>query len=166
LGFGNSLIDIMTILTLSMLTGILAAIAAALKYVPAGHVYSVHRGKQPPRLLQPGLHWVVPGLDRVANRIDLGGQTLHFEDPGAGTPTLQGTVYWQVLEPERADPVMAEAEQLIRNSVLTALRNETMDEGGHGRLGRVLDGRVKQQLNHELRPRGMMVTRVELATAA
>jgi len=71
-----------------------------------------------------------------------------------------------VLEPERADPIMAEAEQLIRNSVLTALHNETIDGNGHGRLGRVLDGRVKQQLNHELRPRGMMVTRVELPTAA
>ena len=152
----------MTILTLSLLTGLLAAVAAALKYVPEGHVYSLYRGGQPLRLLQPGLHWVVPGLDHVANRIDLGGQTLHFDETTIGTQTLHGTVYWQVLEPERADAVMGEAEQLIRRGVLAVLQSESANAA---RNDRVLSGRVKQQLNHDLRQRGMMITRVELEAA-
>lgn len=153
----------MTLLTLALLVGLLAAtIAAALRHVPEGHVYSLYRGGQPRRLLQPGLHWVVPGLDRVAHRIDLSGQILHFDEPASGAQALHGTVYWQVLEPERADPVMGEAEQLIRRSLQDALQTEPAS--GHG-PDHALGGRVKQQLNHALRQRGMMVTRVELEAA-
>lgn len=159
---GNSLFPIMTILTLSLLASVFAIIAAALRYVPTGHVYSLYRGGQPRRLLQPGLHWVVPGLDRVGHRINLGGQMLHFDEAVAGAQALHGTVYWQVLEPERADAVMGEAEQLIRRSVLDVLQSGSTHGSSHDR---VLDGRVKQQLNHALRQRGMMVTRVELEAA-
>lgn len=160
--FDNLLIIIMTILTLSLLAGFLAATAAALKYVPEGHVYSLYRGGHPRRLLQPGLHWVVPGLDRVANRIDLGGQTLHLDEAAFGAQALHGTVYWQVLEPERADAVMGEAEQMIRRSVLAVLQTEASAAACNNR---VLSGRVKQQLNDDLRQRGMMITRVELEAA-
>jgi hypothetical protein len=151
----------MTILALTLLFGLLVAIAA-LKRVPDGHVYSLHRGDQPLRLLQPGLHWIVPGLDRIAHRIDLGGQMLRFDAPVADAPALRGTVYWQVLEPERADAVMGEVEQLIRRGALDALQTEpaTARSNRHD-----LGGRVKQRLNHSLRQRGMMVTRVELDAA-
>lgn len=152
----------MTILTLSFIAGLLAAIAAALKYVPEGHVYSLYRAGHPRRLLEPGLHWVVPGLDRVANRIDLGGRTLQFDEPAIGNQAMHGTVYWQVLEPERADAVMGEAEQLIRRSVVEVLQTEAAIANCNDR---VLSGRVKQQLNHDLRERGMMITRIELEAA-
>lgn len=151
----------MTILAITLLFGLLVAIAA-LKRVPDGHVYSLRRGDQPVRLLQPGLHWIVPGLDRIAHRIDLGGQMLRFDAPEVNAPALQGTVYWQVLEPERADAVMGEVEQLIRRGALDALQTEpaTARSNRHE-----LGGRVKQRLNHSLRQRGMMVTRVELDAA-
>ncbi|MEO5812383.1 MAG: hypothetical protein ABIU96_09135 [Rhodanobacter sp.] len=148
----------MTILTITVLFALLVT-AVALKRVPDGHVYSLHRGDHPLRLLQPGLHLIVPGLDRIAHRIDLSGQTLRFDEPAADAPALRGTVYWQVLEPERADAVMGEMEQLIRRGALDALHTEpaTARSNRHD-LGR----RVKQQLNHSLRQRGMMVTRVDL----
>ena len=151
----------MTILAITLLFGLLVAIAA-LKRVPDGHVYSLRRGDQPVRLLQPGLHWIVPGLDRIAHRIDLGGQMLRFDAPEVNAPALRGTVYWQVLEPERADAVMGEVEQLIRRGALDALQTEpaTARSNRHE-----LGGRVKQRLNHSLRQRGMMVTRVELDAA-
>lgn len=151
----------MTILALTLLFGLLVA-AAALKRVPEGHVYSLHRGDRQLRLLQPGLHLIVPGLDRIAHRIDLGGQTLRFDEAAVDAPALRGTVYWQVLEPERADAVMGEVEQLIRRGALDALQTEpaTARSNRHD-----LGGRVKQRLNHSLRQRGMMVTRVELETA-
>lgn len=152
----------MTILALTLLFGLLAAVTTALKRVPDGHVYSLHRGGQPRRLLQPGLHWIVPGLDRIAHRIDLGGQMLCFDEPAVDAPALRGTVYWQVLEPERADAVIGEVEQLIRRGALDALQTEPANARGNRRD---LGGRVKQRLNHTLRQRGMMVTRVELEAA-
>ncbi len=149
-------------MTLLLIVLLLGLSATALKRVPAGHVYSLHRAGRPLRLLQPGLHWVVPGLDRIAHRIDLGGQMLRFDEASAEAHSVRGTVYWQVLEPERADEVIGQAEQLIRSGALDALQGEPATARGDRRD---LGGRVKQRLNHSLRQRGVMVTRVDLEAA-
>jgi regulator of protease activity HflC (stomatin/prohibitin superfamily) len=130
----------------------------AVKRVPAGQVYSLHRHGKPVRLLQPGTHVVLPLLERVAHRIDLGGRVLRFEELLAGARDVRGTVYWQVLEPERADAVIDQADQLIRHGALEALRGEAEASVDRRALGTAL----KHSLNGTLRERGVMVTRVEL----
>jgi regulator of protease activity HflC (stomatin/prohibitin superfamily) len=136
-----------------------ALIASAVRYVPAGQVYSVYRRGKLVRLLQAGTHLVLPLLDRVAHKINLAGQTLRFEGPQADARDMCGTVYWQVLEPERADAVFEQVDQLIRRGAQEALRGESQADR------RDLSARVKQALNSALRERGMMVTRVELDVA-
>ncbi|KAA0069626.1 SPFH domain-containing protein [Rhodanobacter sp. T12-5] len=145
----------MTLLTL-LLAIPAALIASAVRYVPAGQVYSVYRRGKLVRLLQTGTHLVLPLLDRVAHKINLAGQTLRFEGPQADARDMRGTVYWQVLEPERADAVFEQVDQLIRRGAQEALRGESQADR------RDLGARVKQALNSALRERGMMVTRVEL----
>lgn len=132
------------------------------KRVPAGQVYSLYRRSKPVRLLQPGIHLVLPLLDRVGHRIDLGGRVLRFEEPMAEAGDVRGTVYWQVLEPERADAVIEQADQLIRRGAVEALQGKVEATGDQRMLGQQL----KQSLNGMLRPRGVMVTRVELDLAA
>lgn len=136
--------------------------AGAVRHVPAGQVHSLYRRGKPLRLLQPGTHWVMPGLDRVGHRIDLGGQVLRFEESQADARDVRGTVYWQVLEPERADAMIDQAAQLIRLQALDALRGEPSDAAVDRRD---LGTRLKQALNGTLRERGVMVTRVELEIA-
>lgn len=146
-------------------TAILAAVgvaAGAVRHVPAGQVHSLYRRGKPLRLLQPGTHWVMPGLDRVGHRIDLGGQVLSFENDQADSQEVRGKVYWQVLEPERADAVIEQAAQMIRTGALSALRAESADVPVDRRD---LGSRLKQALNGSLRERGMMVTRVDLEIA-
>jgi regulator of protease activity HflC (stomatin/prohibitin superfamily) len=145
----------MTLLTLLLVIPT-ALIASAVRYVPAGQVYSVYRRGELVRLLQTGTHLVLPLLDRVAHKINLAGQTLRFEGPQADARDMRGTVYWQVLEPERADAVFEQVDQLIRRGAQEALRGESQADR------RDLGARVKQALNSALRERGMMVTRVEL----
>jgi regulator of protease activity HflC (stomatin/prohibitin superfamily) len=145
----------MTLLTLLLVIPT-ALIASAVRYVPAGQVYSVYRRGKLVRLLQTGTHLVLPLLDRVAHKINLAGQTLRFEGPQADARDMRGTVYWQVLEPERADAVFEQVDQLIRRGAQEALRGESQADR------RDLGVRVKQALNSALRERGMMVTRVEL----
>lgn len=111
-------------------------------------------------MLEPGLHLVLPGLDRLGHRIDLTGQILQLRD-ASDAQGLCGRVYWQVLEPERVDPVIDQAAQLIRRSALEALHEEA--EPGHD--PRALGSRLKRALNAALRERGLMVTRVELDPA-
>ena len=139
-----------------------ALAAAAVRRVPMGQVYSLYRHGKPVRLLQAGTHMVLPLLDRVAHKIDLAGQTLRFEEPMADAHEVSGTVYWQVLEPERADAVFEQVDQLIRRGAQEALRGEPeLDRADRRDLG----ARLKQSLNSALRERGMMVTRVELDVA-
>lgn len=148
---------------LILLFALLAVLSAsALRHVPAGQVYSLYRRGKPSRLLQPGIHVVLPLLDRVAHKINLAGQMLRFEEPLADAHDVRGTVYWQVLEPERADAVFEQVDQLIRRGTHDALRGEPEVERADRRD---LGARLKQSLNHALRERGMMVTRVELDVA-
>lgn len=151
-------------MTLSTLLVALLAVlvASAVRRVPVGQVYSLYRRGKPLRLLQAGTHLVLPLLDKVAHKINLAGQTLRLEAPLADACEVCGTVYWQVLEPERADAVFEQVDQLIRRGAQDALRSEAAAEQVDRRD---LGVRVKQSLNHVLRERGMMVTRVELDAA-
>ncbi|MFA6231436.1 MAG: SPFH domain-containing protein [Rhodanobacter sp.] len=136
-----------------------ALLASAVKYVPTGQVYSLYRHGKPVRLLQAGTHLALPLLDRVAHKISLAGQVLRLEDDAR---KMRGTVYWQVLEPERADAVFEQVDQLIRRGAQEALCEQAAAE----RIDqRDLSARLKQTLNGALRERGMMVTRVELEQA-
>lgn len=154
----NWLIKNMLLLTSALAIAFAGLTASAVRHVPSGQVHSLYRRGKPLRLLEPGTHWVLPGLDRIGHRIDLGGQVLRFEGGQANDHELRGTVYWQVLEPERADAMIEQAPQLIRRSALDALSGA--GEGSADR--RVLGARLKQALNGMLRERGVMVTRVEL----
>ncbi|GLQ50446.1 SPFH domain-containing protein [Dyella flava] len=151
----------MTILMLSLIVALPALAAVAVKRVPAGQVHSLYRRGKPVRLLQPGTHVVVPLVDRVGHRIDLGGRTLRFDVSDA--QSLHGTVYWQVLEPERADAVIEQADQLIRRGVLDALHADVAANQQDAR--REVAARLKSSLNQHLRERGVMITRVELEAA-
>ena len=100
---------------------LITLLASAIRYVPAGQVYSLYRLGKPVRLLQAGTHLVLPLLDRVMHKINLAGQTLRFEELLADAHDVRGTVYWQVLEPERADAVIEQIDQLIRRGAKEAL---------------------------------------------
>ncbi|MDQ6646937.1 MAG: hypothetical protein M3Y93_06870 [Pseudomonadota bacterium] len=149
----------MNILLTLLLLLPLVLIASAVRYVPAGQVYSLHRHGKLLRLLTAGMHVVLPLLDRVAHKINLAGQTLRIEEHSTDAREVHATVYWQVLEPERADAVFDQVDDLIRRGALEALRGESQADR------RALGVRMKQTLNDALRERGMMVTRVDLDIA-
>ena len=151
-------------MTLATLLFAIAAVlvASAIRHVPAGQVHSLYRRGKLVRVLQQGTHLVLPLLDRVAHKINLAGQTLRLEAAQDAVSDMRGTVYWQVLEPERADAVFEQVDQLIRRGAREALRNEPVAAGADRRD---LGARMKQSLNSALRERGMMVTRVELDAA-
>lgn len=137
----------------------LLLIAGAVRRVPAGQVHSLYRNGKLVRVLAEGTHLILPWRERVAHKIDLTGQTLELAEPLDETRELRGTVYWQVLEPERADAVIDQVGELIRRGAQQALRGEV--HADRDQLG----VRVKRSLNGTLRERGMMVTRVELDAA-
>lgn len=134
---------------------LLALAVGAVRRIPEGQVYSLYRFGRPARMLDAGVHVVWPVLDRVAHKISLTGKVSQLEPRNDDAPA--GKVYWQVLEPDRADAVIDEAETLLRRAATDALAaGSPADEPPARAL------RLKTALNEQLRSRGILVTRVEL----
>jgi regulator of protease activity HflC (stomatin/prohibitin superfamily) len=155
----------LTLLTL-LVVGLLAAVCV--KRIPEGQVYTLRRLGKPARTLTPGMHVVFPLIERIAHKISITGYTLAIEErvqvEGHPQPeTLRGRVWWQVLDPERADAVIDRADEMIRGRVIEALPDMTGEAGDDLRARNL---RLKQALNTNLRERGVLVTRVELDLAA
>lgn len=156
----------LTLLTLLVVVGLLAAVCV--KRIPEGQVYTLRRLGKPARTLTPGMHLVVPLVERIAHKISITGYTLAIEErvqvEGHPQPeNLRGRVWWQVLDPERADAVIDRADEMIRTRVIEALPGVATENGDDLRARNL---RLKQALNGSLRERGVLVTRVELDLAA
>lgn len=155
--------SMLTLLPLLALIGLLAAVSV--KRIPEGQVYTLRRLGRPARTLTPGMHVVLPLIERIAHKISLAGYTLAIEErlQRADVPpaTARGRVWWQVLDPERADAVIDRADSMIRGGLLDALQEAASDADLRAR-----NLRLKQTLNTALRGRGVLVTRVEVDLAA
>lgn len=143
---------------ISLLCAIALLAGVSIKRIPEGHVYTLHRlGRAQLRLLMPGTHLVLPLIERVRHKISLTGRTLRLESI-EGQPGARATVYWQVLDPERADAVIENADALIREQLQLALAATCPAEESEP----ARNARLKQTINSELRARGMLATRVDL----
>lgn len=150
---------------LALAVAIPLLLVSAIKWIPEGHAYTLTRFGKPNRMLLPGFHMVLPLFEQVAHKISLSGRALTLE---AQLPTrpdcaIKGRVYWQVLDPERADAMIDNADKLLRDGVLEALALHP-EPTSEPELAR--NARLKQALNQEMRPRGVLVTRVDLDLAA
>lgn len=136
-------------------------LALSYRRIPEGQVYTLRRSNsEQPHLLPAGRHWIVPLRDHIVHKISLTGRTLKLDAQWDDSPTrVQGTVYWQVLDPVRADAMIEQADAWIRRETLNNLRTQAADLAGHG-------AQVKDQLNSTLRPQGILVTRLDLRAAA
>lgn len=156
-------------LAILLILALLALVAASsIKRIPEGQVYTLRRMGKPAGILTAGTHLVVPLVERIAHKISITGYTLavdeRFEREAEAARTLRGRVWWQVLDPERADSVIDRADDLIRLRLRDALEIAN-DETAEADL-RSRNQRIKQTLNGSLRERGVLVTRVELDLAA
>lgn len=144
-----------------------ATVAMSVKRIPEGQVYTLRRLGKPAGTLTAGTHLVVPLIERIAHKISITGYTLAVDErlPGemAQAASLRGRVWWQVLDPERAEAVIDRADDMIRLQLRDAVQRASMAEAQDQRLHNQC---VKQALNSSLRERGVLVTRVELNLAA
>jgi regulator of protease activity HflC (stomatin/prohibitin superfamily) len=147
----------------------LAAVVVALsvKRIPEGQVYTLRRLGRPAGTLTAGTHLVVPLVERIAHKISITGYTLAVDermaDEASDAGKLRGRVWWQVLDPERAEAVIDRADDMIRLQLRDAVQHAATSEAQDLRSR---NQRIKQTLNTSLRERGVLVTRVELNLAA
>jgi regulator of protease activity HflC (stomatin/prohibitin superfamily) len=152
---------------LLFLTLAAAVVALSVKRIPEGQVYTLRRLGKPAGTLTAGTHLVVPLVERIAHKISITGYTLavdeRLDSEAADASNLRGRVWWQVLDPERAEAVIDRADDMIRLQLRDAVQHATASEAQDLRSR---NQRIKQTLNTSLRERGVLVTRVELNLAA
>ncbi len=145
-----------------ILLAMMALIAVAcVRRIPEGQVHSMRRLGGQVRFLGAGMHFVMPLIERVSHRMSLSGSQLEIDAKLNCGGDCHACVYYQVLDPERADTVIESVDSLLRERAVALL--------GHGGVpGEPNDRRawLKQSLNSDFRERGLLVTRIDLRSAA
>lgn len=145
-------------IVLTALCSLTLLVLASVRRIPQGHVYAYRRMGGHVRIVGAGTHLVMPLVERVAHKISLAGAAVAVEGLTRDDTTCRGVVYFQVLDPERAEVVMEDVEERLRAATHRLF-------GAHD-LPPTLDARrvaIKQALNAELRECGLLIARVDLS---
>jgi len=141
----------------------------AVKTVPQGYEYTVQRFGRYTRTLTPGLHIIVPMIDRIGTQMNMMEQV--FDVPSQEIITkdnamvrVDGVLFFQVLDAVKASYEVRELELSVLNLTMTNLRTVmgSMDldellsqrDAINAKLMHVVDGATS--------PWGVKVTRIEI----
>lgn len=130
----------------SALCLLLAALAGVRK-VSSQRVQTVRRFGRYQRVLGPGWHWVVPGLDRSGRGVDLIGHHLHVQGPDRA----QAELHFQIVEPEKAGETLDGLDDFVAGQAREAL----------GQASRSPE-QLKTEMNRRVGQLGLRVIRCSL----
>jgi hypothetical protein len=107
--------------------------------------------------MHSGMHLMLPLIERVAHKISLTGANVPVEGLVTANRQFRGIVYFQVLDPERADRVIDDVHGLLQERTRSLFADAALPDTSDSRRQW-----LKQSLNSDVRERGFLVTRVDL----
>src|ERR1700743_1368332 len=161
---GAALIVWILILVLVVVT-----LFAGVKTVSQGQVWTVERFGAYTRMLQPGLNFVLPYVDRVGRKLNVQEQVVEIPEQSVitrdnATVAVDGIIYYRVMEPEKAAYQVANLTVALTTLAMTNIRAVI----GELELDATLSSR--ERINSSLltileaatEPWGVKVSRVEI----
>ncbi len=143
---------------------------ASVRRVPDGQSFTVNRMGRFHRTLGPGVHLIVPLIDRVTHKINTLGRKLAVHCRPLKTkdehPVLaDGVIYFQVLDPRKAAHyqrrIEEAAQDLAETTTAELVQQMTYDALSH-RTSRELNTWLLGMLNRSSTEWGVRVTRIDL----
>jgi regulator of protease activity HflC (stomatin/prohibitin superfamily) len=146
-----------------------AGVASSVRIINQGNAALVERVGSFRKRLDPGLNFLVPGLDRIVFQDTLRLKVLDIAPQSCITAdnvsiTVDAVVYWQIIDMERAYYKVQALESAMVNLVQTQIRGEI----GKLQLDQTFTARSQisdillEELDTATDPWGVKVTRVEI----
>lgn len=148
---------------------VIVAIVRSVLQVHQGYTVIVERLGKYHKTLKPGLHFLVPFIDSVRQRIDMREQVVPFPPQPVITSdnivvNIDTVIYYQVTQPEAATYEIANPMSAIEQLAVTTLRNiigaMDMEQALTGRDQ--INGQLRGVLDEATGRWGIRVSRVEL----
>ncbi len=148
---------------------VIVTIFAGAKTVPQGQMWTVERFGAFNRLLNPGLSFIIPYIDRIGRKMNVQEQVLDIPEQSVitkdnATVTVDGVIYFRVMEAQKAAYEVQSLAQALSTLAMTNIRAVV----GELELDAALSSR--ERINTQLltildgatEPWGVKVSRVEL----
>ena len=161
--------NLFNLIWLLVLLLVVVTVFAGAKTVPQGQTWTVERFGAFTRLLQPGLNFLVPYIDKVGRKLNVQEQVLDIPEQSVitgdnATVSVDGVIYYRVMQADRAAYQVTNLSQALSTLAMTNIRAVI----GEMELDAALSSR--ERINTQLltildgatEPWGVKVSRVEI----
>lgn len=148
---------------------VVIVVVRAIRIVPQGYNWTVERLGRYTKTLHPGLHILIPFIDRVGSKMNMMEQLLEVPSQEVITKdnamvTVDGVAFYQVLDAAQATYEVNNLHNAILNLTMTNVRTVmgSMDLDELLSQRDEINARLLSVVDHATTPWGVKVTRVEI----